>query len=109
MAWHPDHDTAVRLSAAAARRRAFLTRIPLSLAGLATACRATGNEAAAPAGSAPPAPAPAGSAGASGAARPAPLLREIPAAAPTLRWVPDHRDLVYSFGGAAPKHRITSG
>jgi len=109
MAWHPDHDTAVRHSAAAARRRAFLTRIPLSLAGLATACRATGNEAAAPAGNAPPAPAPAGSAGANGAARPAPLLREIPAAAPTLRWVPDHRDLVYTFGGAAPKHRITSG
>jgi len=36
-------------------------------------------------------------------------LREVPADAPTLRWTPDHRDLVYTFGGAAPKHRIASG
>src|SRR5206468_5803282 len=43
------------------------------------------------------------------ATRPAPLLREIPAAAPTLRWTPEHGDLVYTFGGAAPKHRITPG
>lgn len=40
---------------------------------------------------------------------PAPLLREIPAAAPTLRWIPEHGDLVYTFGGAAPKHRIAPG
>jgi acetamidase/formamidase len=26
-----------------------------------------------------------------------------------LRWIPEHRDLVFTFGGAAPKHRIASG
>jgi len=36
-------------------------------------------------------------------------LRDIPADAPTLRWTPNHGDLVYTFGGAAPKHRIASG
>jgi len=44
-----------------------------------------------------------------GAAVQSPLLREIPAGAPTLRWTPEHRDLVYTFGGAAPKHHIASG
>ncbi|HZP47408.1 MAG TPA: acetamidase/formamidase family protein [Vicinamibacterales bacterium] len=33
-------------------------------------------------------------------------LRDVPRNAPTLRWTPEHRDLVYTFGGAAPKHRI---
>jgi acetamidase/formamidase len=37
------------------------------------------------------------------------LLREIAPTVPTLRWVPEHGDLVYTFGGAAPKHRIASG
>src|SRR5207237_4198523 len=50
----------------------------------------------------------AGSTGA-GVTRPAALLREIPTGAPTLRWTPEHRDLVYTFGGAAPKHRIAPG
>jgi len=36
-------------------------------------------------------------------------LRQIPANAPVLRWTPKHEDLVYTFGGAAPKHRIASG
>ncbi|HYM23389.1 MAG TPA: acetamidase/formamidase family protein, partial [Vicinamibacterales bacterium] len=36
-------------------------------------------------------------------------LRDIPASAPTLRWTPAHGDLVYTFGGAAPKHRIAPG
>jgi hypothetical protein len=36
-------------------------------------------------------------------------LRDIPPTAPTLRWMPEHGDLVYTLGGAAPKHRITSG
>ncbi|HKB12541.1 MAG TPA: acetamidase/formamidase family protein [Vicinamibacterales bacterium] len=55
--------------------------------------------------------APAGSAAstASGTSRPAPLLRDVPASAPTLRWIPEHRDLVYTFGGAAPKHHIKPG
>ena len=38
-----------------------------------------------------------------------PLLPQLPADAPTLRWTPQHRDLVYTFGGAAPKHRIKPG
>jgi acetamidase/formamidase len=93
------------------RRRAFLTRLPIGLAGLAAACRANGGHAA-PSHNATPAPAaPTATAGSSGAgaARRAPLLREIPGSAPTLRWVPEHRDLVYTFGGAAPKHRIAPG
>ena len=38
-----------------------------------------------------------------------PLLPQVPSGAPTLRWTPEHRDLVYTFGGAAPKHHIASG
>jgi acetamidase/formamidase len=38
-----------------------------------------------------------------------PLLEAIPADAPTLSWTPRHDDLVYTFGGAAPKQRIRSG
>src|SRR5439155_21008092 len=64
------------------RRRTFLTHIPAGLAGLAAACRAQGGDRAATI----PATA-AGSSGA-GATKPVPLLREIPAAAPTLRWTP---------------------
>jgi acetamidase/formamidase len=33
----------------------------------------------------------------------------VPADAPTLNWIPKHEDLVYTFGGAAPKHRIKPG
>ena len=90
-----------RIMAARDARRTFLTRFPLGLASLATACRASGGEASAPA-----APAAVPSAG---ARRPQPLLAAIPAAAPTLRWTPEHRDLVYTFGGAAAKHRIAPG
>src|SRR5436305_10519920 len=93
------------------RRRAFLIQIPLSLAGLATACRPPSDEAESarphttPTTALPAVARPTGV----GATRPAPLLHEIPATAPTLRWVPEHRDLVYTFGGAAPKHRIVPG
>src|SRR5438128_715403 len=88
-------------------RRAFLTQIPLGVASLVTACRARGNaaESSAPETSATATPRATGV----GATRPAPLLGEIPATAPTLRWTPEHRDLVYTFGGAAPKHRIVPG
>jgi acetamidase/formamidase len=79
------------------RRRAFLTRVPAGLAGLAVACKSSGD-----AGSSP-------SAAAATPAATTPLLREVPAGAPTLRWTPQHGDLVYTFGGAAPKHRIASG
>src|SRR5438034_7326166 len=85
------------------RRRQFLTQIPLGFASLVAACKARGGEQT----TATPAPA-AGSSGVT-ATKPAPLLREIPATAPTLRWTPEHGDLVYTFGGAAPKHRIAPG
>jgi acetamidase/formamidase len=67
--------------------------------GVATACAGPSE----PAQRSAPAPViPAG-------ARPAPLLAAVPANAPTLTWTPQHTDLVYTFGGAAPKHRIQSG
>jgi acetamidase/formamidase len=80
------------------RRRAFLTRVPFGLAGLAAACRSS-SEAASRSSAAAAAP----------PASTTPLLREVPAGAPTLQWTPQHSDLVYTFGGAAPKHRIKSG
>ena len=76
----------------------FLSRMSLGAAGLAAACGVRGSESESPAAGAAAAP-----------ARPARLLREIPPGAPTLRWTPEHRDLVYTFGGAAPKHRVASG
>jgi len=80
------------------RRRTFLIQVPIGLASLVAACRGSDTD---------PQPAPPKPAATSGA--PAPLLREVPATAPTLRWIPEHRDLVYTFVGAAPKHRIAPG
>jgi acetamidase/formamidase len=37
------------------------------------------------------------------------LLSTIPADAKVLTWTPDHKDLVYTFGGAAPRHHIAPG
>ncbi len=76
-------------------RRAFLAQLPVGLAGIVAAGRARAVSA-----SSQSTPA---------ASHPAPLLRELPAGAPTLRWRPDHRDLVYTFGGAPAKHRIAPG
>ena len=92
------------------RRRAFLTQLPIGLAGLLTACRARAvdDRSLAPAGSSAP-PTTGSEPSTVRPARPAPLVRELPANAPTLRWVPEHRDLVYTFGGAAPKHHVASG
>jgi len=92
------------------RRRAFLTQIPIGLAGLLTGCRARADDErslATSGAAAPPAanPDPSIARG----TRPAPLLPNVPANAPTLRWVPEHRDLVYTFGGAAAKHRLAPG
>jgi acetamidase/formamidase len=42
-------------------------------------------------------------------APPVPLLAKLPDGTPTLAWTPKHEELVYTFGGAAPKHRIKSG
>src|SRR5690242_4114295 len=79
-------------SSCARGRRRFLLRTPLAAAGLAAGCRARGGTPDASAG---------GTLASSPAARPAPLLRDVPAGAPVLRWTPAHTDLVYTFGGAA--------
>ena len=84
-------------------RRTFLTRAPLGALGvMAVSCT---REAAAPM----PAAVPADPAVPVGAGRPAALLAAVPAGAATLTWTPKHEDLVYTFGGAAPKHRIKAG
>jgi acetamidase/formamidase len=90
-------------------RRAFLTKVPVAIGGALTACRTRDD---APGSRAPTAAtAPSGTAGSTAVSptRPAPLVRGVPANAPTLRWTPEHGDLVYTFGGAAPKHRIVPG
>src|SRR4051794_4064041 len=81
-------------------RRRFLTHVPLGIAGAAIARSNSGLEAS----STTPTPTQA-----VGATRSAPLLKSIPAGSATLSWTPQHSDLVYTFGGAAPKHRVKSG
>ena len=81
-------------------RRRFLTHLPLGFAGAAIACSKSGPEASSTAPAL---------AQAVGASRSAPLLKSVPAGSATLSWTPQHSDLVYTFGGAAPKHRIKSG
>ena len=81
-------------------RRRFLTHVPLGVAGAAIASSNSASEASSTAPAL---------AQAVGATRPAPLLTSVPAGSPTLSWTPKHADLVYTFGGAAAKHRITSG
>ncbi len=91
-------------------RRTFLSRIPVGLGAFAAACRAQGDGGSpAPVGSRRANPSAIESGAAQAGSRPAPLLLNVPAGAPTLRWTPDHRDLVYTFGGAAPKQRIVPG
>jgi acetamidase/formamidase len=90
-------------------RRAFLTRLPIGVAGLLTACRARAVDDRSLAATATTAPPPTKSGPPVARAGPTPLLREVPGNAPTLRWVPEHRDLVYTFGGAPPKHHNASG
>jgi acetamidase/formamidase len=81
-------------------RRQFLTTAPLGVIGVLAACNEHASEAAG-AASAP---------GTVTAAPPAPVsLANVPADAPTLNWIPKHEDLVYTFGGAAPKQRIKPG
>ena len=80
-------------------RRNFLINTPLAAAGMLAACRDSSSAqsvvqagAAAPQGPPP--------------AAPRPLLADLPADATTLEWIPKHTDLVYTFGGAAPRQRI---
>ena len=90
-------------------RRRFLMLTPMGALGLA-ACSGQPAAPAAPTAAAPaPAVASPGTTAASAAAKPAPLLGAIPAGAVTLEYTPKHDELVYTFGGAAPKHRIKSG
>lgn len=70
-------------------RRHFLAHAPLGLIGVLAACEDHARDAAV---ASPPGP-----------------LRDVPADAPVLRWIPKHEDLVYTFGGAAPRQRIKPG
>jgi acetamidase/formamidase len=93
-------------------RRQFLVQTPLGLIGALAACEGRANdEAARRALAAAPDPpgSPAAPVASAGAQPPAPLAINIPGGAPVLRWVPKHEELVYTFGGAAPKQRIKPG
>ena len=80
-------------------RRQFLLRAPVGVAGALVASHtAASAESIAPAETAHPA-----------LGTPRPLLAGVPPDAPVLHWVPKHDELVYSFGGAAPRQRIVSG
>ena len=88
-------------------RREFLATAPLGAMGVMgvmgalAACQDGATESSGAAAPAAGAVAPASAA--------ASALMAIPADAPTLTWTPKHEDLVYTFGGAAPKHRIKPG
>ena len=84
-------------------RRQFLVHAPLGIAGALAACRDSTRESVAgePASGAVPQ--------AAAGASPVPLLANVPAGAPVLRWTPKHDELVYTFGGAAPRQRIKPG
>src|SRR4029453_16942537 len=80
-------------------RRVCLRQIPRGAAGLMAACR-------------PREPEPTAASSTmtvTATKRPAPLLKAVPTGAPKLVYTPEHKDLVYTFGGAAAKHRIASG
>ncbi|HVX41853.1 MAG TPA: acetamidase/formamidase family protein [Gemmatimonadaceae bacterium] len=84
-------------------RRTFLVNAPLGAAALVAACRNGG--AAADSARVSLAGAPAGAPLEN--ASPRPLLASLPADAATLSWTPKHEELCYTFGGAAPRQRIT--
>ena len=79
-------------------RRDFLVSAPLGLAGVLAACNPMGDTSAAQEAmpSAPPRVPPAS-------------LTVVPADAPVLNYIPKHAELVYTFGGAPPRHRIKPG
>jgi acetamidase/formamidase len=91
-------------------RRQFLVHAPIGVAGVLGACRnagsATDSAAAATASGAAPV---AQSGTPVVGAGPRPLLASIPANAAVLQWTPKHEELVYTFGGAAPRQRIKPG
>ncbi len=81
-------------------RRQFLAHAPLGVLGVIAACEGRSTDRP----DTPPMAAPA----AGGGLTPRPLAT-VPSDVPTLNWIPKHEDLVYTFGGAAPKHRIRPG
>jgi len=89
-------------------RRQFLVSAPLGVLGVMAACKdgareSSGGDSVASSDVAPVA----GTAMATAAAPTS--VANIPADAPTLNWIPQHGDLVYTFGGAPPKQHIKSG
>ena len=74
-------------------RRDFLAQTPAGLLGVAAVIQGTGR----------------GPLATPGATAPAPLPRANALPGPELHWVPKHEDLVYTFGGAAPRQRIQPG
>ncbi|HSU96266.1 MAG TPA: acetamidase/formamidase family protein, partial [Gemmatimonadaceae bacterium] len=87
-------------------RRQFLVTAPLGVLGMLAACNdgahGSGADSIASGDGLPVA-------GAAGIAAMQTSVADIPADAPTLNWIPQHKDLVYTFGGAAPRQRIKSG
>src|SRR4051812_25206814 len=78
-------------------RRDFLAHVPLGIAGTLAACGDQPRTADAQSAKAPPPPQTPG-------AKPAAL--PVPSGGPTLQFTPKHEELVYTFGGAKPLHRI---
>jgi acetamidase/formamidase len=87
-------------------RRQFLVTAPLGVLGMIAACNdnahGSGADSIASGDRLP-------TAGAAGTAMTPTSVADIPADAPTLNWIPQHKDLVYTFGGATPRQRIKSG
>ena len=83
-------------------RRQFLASAPLGVLGVIAACNDGARDAVGAASAV------SGDAASPRAASPA-SIANIPADAPTLNWIPKHEELVYTFGGAAPKQRIKPG
>ncbi|MDQ2890523.1 MAG: acetamidase/formamidase family protein, partial [Gemmatimonadota bacterium] len=80
-------------------RRQFLSRAPVGVAAALVASRSVADAAGIsshPDAHALSSPSP-------------PLIASVPADAPVLHWIPRHDELVYSFGGAAPRQRIGPG
>ena len=92
-------------------RRDFLARAPIGAAGLVAACRnatpSHDSTTVAQAGTSLGGVATGAATGATAAPRP--LLASVPSTAVDLRWTPKHEELVYTFGGVAPRQRIKSG
>lgn len=83
-------------------RRQFLVRAPMGFAGILAACKVGASDAGGAAANAATSQ-PEGTPG------PPTPLAQVPANAPVLNYIPKHDELVYTFGGAPPRHRIQPG